>query len=360
MKFISTLKDSYLNFCAIHKNIDEISHQDILILKKTSQKEQKKDEKKVLEAREVPEWCTEPYIHSGYLPQGMPLSYYIQAMFFPNYELMNIWTNFLPMIYFVYLISCFNQEMDIIRKWPLLIICLGSITVMSFSGIAHMFHSKSMLWHKNCFLLDYFGITFYAICSTTANWFASSPLSYFNILKSRNITILVTNGCIGFFCLAFSKVELPFFSCAYRRRYLKVFLCSVGYMYGMVPIFYRIYTNDVLYSVKCNYMLQFLFMALNYIFFTSDFPQKYWPRKFDIFFHSHQLFHISVAFQCYFSIFAVYYDVVDDSGAWQLLSSQIDYPCLLDFFKPQIIYFCICALSVLAVNLICFKKVKTK
>jgi len=132
------------------------------------------------DSTQAPLWEQEPFITDGYLPQGKCLKFYLRVFYTYNYELMNVWTNIVPLIYFVYMLYGFNQELNLQHKWPLLLINTGAVVIMLFSAIAHTFHSRSERWHRNCFLLDYFGIVIYSFCSTIANWFACSSLDHYN------------------------------------------------------------------------------------------------------------------------------------------------------------------------------------
>jgi len=306
----------------------------------------------------APIWCIEPYVDDGYLLQNKPLSYYMGAIFTYNYEMMNVWTSIIPMFYFIYMLLNFYKELDLVKTWPLLAVTFGSISVELFSGFAHMFHSRSINWHNNCFLMDYFGIMVFASSSTVANFFASASLQHYNWLKSRNLFILVMNSFLGFLCMAITQMEVgPLFTLK-LKRILKVGVNLFGYLYGMWPIFSRIQEGVILYEVKCYYILQLLFMTLNPILYASDFPQRFWPGKFDVFFHSHQLFHVSVACACYFNVLAVYKDVTEGT-TWSALRLQPDYPTLYDFMKMELLMIISCGLTILWINTR-YKKMKQK
>jgi len=300
---------------------------------------------------QAPLWEQEPFITDGYLPQGKCLRFYLRVFYTYNYELMNVWTNVVPLIFFVYLLHGFNQELNLHNKWPLLVINAGSVVIMLFSAIAHTFHSRSERWHRNCFLLDYFGIVIYSFCSTIANWFACSSLEHYNYFcGSMNMKILLFNSVFGFLLLSLTKIEVSFFETVSMQRWLKCVPTAIGYLYGMSPVFYRMYSGNINSTSLFYHMLQLLFMVLNPILFASDFPQKFWPGKHNVFFHSHQLFHISAALSCYFNTLAVYSDIVLKDGMWNDLKIQPDYPNFNDV--TNVIYWLLtsCTTTIVLVN----------
>ncbi|CAK8691046.1 unnamed protein product [Clavelina lepadiformis] len=295
-----------------------------------------------IDCTQVPRCCVEPYILKGYVLPYMPWRYYLKVLWIPNNELFNVWTHLLPSLYFMYLWYTFSQTLDLMDNWPLFSVTFASIILTMCSALAHAFHSRSTYHHSCWFMLDYFGITTFAFSSTVAHFFACSELSYYNMFGPINLKILLVNCFLGFLCCSISQTGKKLVSICHARRY-KLWSNALGYLYGMLPVGHRMYVlwHDEDPAITYH-ALQFLFLVLAPLWYTSDFPQRLFPGKFDVIGHSHQIFHIFGALACYFNIHAVHMDIT--SSRWSLLSSQEGHP---DFHTVLFCYGILCVYCLL-------------
>nr|CAB3264653.1 membrane progestin receptor beta-like [Phallusia mammillata] len=287
----------------------------------------------------VPQCCTEPYILKGYPLTNMPWRYYIKLLWIPNNEMLNIWTHLIPFFYFIWMLLNFNQELDLVKTWPLFLVTICAIILMGCSSFAHMFHSRSCFYHRSWFLIDYIGITAFAFGSTVTHFFACAEVSYYNSFGWYNLVILTLICCAGYLCFTISKVGKVTVD---KARSLKLWSNGLGYFHGLLPLFNRFYISEdpVIYYHKVH----ILCMLFAPIWYAADIPQKYWPGRFDIVGHSHQIFHVFGALACYFDIQAVYSDVTRPNGHWAALETQGDYPSLqlIGTFSFLLLTFCFC------------------
>jgi len=94
-------------------------------------------------------------------------------------------------------------------------------------------------------------------------------------------------------CVSFSKqFQLPKY-----RSFRGMLFASFG-MTGIFPFLHALYKNGWQHSMENGQMHLLLLMGLLYgigvSFFITRFPECVWPGKFDLLFHSHQIFHIFV------------------------------------------------------------------
>jgi len=172
--------------------------------------------------------------------------------------------------------------------------------------------------------------------------------------------ILLFNSVFGFILLSLTKIEVSFFETVSMQRWLKCVPTAFGYLYGMSPVFYRMYSGNINSTSILYHLLQLFFMVLNPILFASDFPQKFWPGRHNVFFHSHQLFHISAALSCYFNILAVYADMTLEDGMWNFLKIQPNYPKFSDLRNVLYRLLTSCITTIIFVNVRLIYNSKTK
>ncbi|XP_039257062.2 membrane progestin receptor beta-like [Styela clava] len=286
---------------------------------------------------QVPEVIQEPYIEYGYLLPFMPWSYYLRGLYTPSYEFMNVWTHLIPSIYFFYLLFAFSQEINIIHAWPLFLVLTAGTLLCFFSASAHLFHSKSSLHHSCWFVADYFGISLFAFASLSTNFYSGAHLEYFKIFSSHYLKISTLIVTVGYTCLCLTQTGGKWVSLKLSRQ-LKVFVNGFGYAFGAIPLYLRMYDNFS--TGKSEASLWWHGIALPSMFLAPavyglDFPQRFFPGKFDVFGHSHMWFHILTAFAAYCEVWGVYYDVTE--GPWSVLQQQEEYPTLFEICVYYII-----------------------
>uniref|UniRef100_H2ZCX1 Uncharacterized protein n=1 Tax=Ciona savignyi TaxID=51511 RepID=H2ZCX1_CIOSA len=93
----------------------------------------------------VQQFCIEPYILQGYALSNMPLRYYVKLLVVPTNELLNVWTHLVPCMWFMWMLAEYNQTLDLLQSWPVLITIVSAIIMTLFSSLAHLFHTRIKL-----------------------------------------------------------------------------------------------------------------------------------------------------------------------------------------------------------------------
>lgn len=249
---------------------------------------------------QVPLVFHEPHMERGFRVIGQPWTYYFWSIFQLHNETVNVWTHIMAFGLMASKMVSFSFEVDFVndsRTWPLLAGLLCGMALYCCSSGAHCLQSRSELVHYTAFMFDYAGIGLYGLGSVIMHLEYCSEDCFYGFAHS----VFVPCGCIFAFlicfCCSISKT-------IYTRPYpfvRKIWqLVPVGGIYILLisPIVHRLALCYV-YGYDCNesipyHIQQMFWFASSGFFFTSEYPQKLWPRLCDHFFHSHQLFHISI------------------------------------------------------------------
>ena len=256
----------------------------------------------------------EPHVERGFRPLGKPWSYYILSVFQLHNESMNVWTHLLAFCLLVFKLARFGAEIDFLGdpySWPMLSGLMTSLALYGCSTAAHCLQSKSELIHYTAFMFDYAGIGLYGLGSVIMHLEYSSDNGFYHAVKPFFIPLGSVVGFLICLCCCISKT-------IYSRPYpflRKVWqMTPVGGIYVILisPIVHRLFLC-YLFDQDCNdsipyHVYQMIWFASSAFFFASQFPQKLKPGLCDHFFHSHQLFHISIMFCTLRQVDAVFID----------------------------------------------------
>lgn len=249
---------------------------------------------------EVPVLFREPHVEAGFRALDYPWYYYICSIFQFHNESMNVWTHMLAAILMLRKLLLFRHEVDFLGDpytWPLLAGLVCGTLLYSFSSFAHCMQSKSEMYHYTSFMLDYAGIGLYGLGSVIVHLAYCSEPEFFQAVEHWFVPAGALLGFAIYACCTIAKTW-------YKRPYpfiRKVWqMAPVGSIYILLisPIVHRLFACFY-YEEDCNesipyHMQQIVWFMASGFFFASDVPQKYFPGKCDIFFHSHQIFHICI------------------------------------------------------------------
>ena len=177
------------------------------------------------------------------------------------------------------------------RYWPLLCYAVGGCAYPTFSCIAHTFSAMSLSIRHICFFFDYTGISLYSFGTAIAVYAYSLPHEIQTSIAGQLFlplnAVFAVASCIVC-CLARDS------RCSDKRAVMQVLAFTVPYTFIMCFILYRIFflswfdRNDA----HCAHLFWAIMIVLSH---CSKFPEKFFPRKFDIIGQSHQWFHVFVA-----------------------------------------------------------------
>ncbi|KAH3695880.1 membrane progestin receptor beta-like isoform X2 [Dreissena polymorpha] len=253
---------------------------------------------------DVPTLFHEPNVETGFRATNQPVQYYLLSLFQPHNECMNAWTHLIGCFIAMYCIHTISHEFNAYNDPWMYPMLAGSITMFAMylcSFAAHTFHNKSELWHYTCFFIDYAGIGLFGLGSTIIHFFyCSHPIlagSYLYKLAIPVGFILCINVCV---CCSISKAmySRPY---PFTRKLWQLTSVLGIYVWLIIPIIHRMYIYYSSLRDEGNWdqsfddhLLQIILFVISGFFFASDIPQRLFPGKFDIFFHSHQIFHVFI------------------------------------------------------------------
>ena len=249
----------------------------------------------LLSAADLPTPMTEPYILSHYRHLHKPHLFYLRSIFSLHNETCNIWSHLLPSIYVfsraVYIAINYDLMNDI-TLWPLIATCLGTLSTLLLSVIAHTFGSRSLLDHWFFFQLDHIGIAIYLQSIGTGMHFLASTPEYYEVFGTAPLYAGWVSAAVMtvVICSAIPRINNHIY-----KQLLLLFLVFSTMILNTVPAIYRLYNysqgaHDPL-IIKGHLTAQVLGI-ISTLFYGSHFPERCSPGRFDIFGQSHTIFHI--------------------------------------------------------------------
>lgn len=239
---------------------------------------------------------TEPFLMTGYRKPDPTFFECIHYTFACHNDVWNFWTHFVPLCTWVPWLFYLSYHYDFTDPYyyPLLCFWIGSCSYVFFSSMAHLFGCVSSNIRSICFMLDYLGISVYVAGSGLCTLYHQPPLSSPFYPYQLHLVWL-------HLLLCFSATLMSCWSRFYwfkYRFYLRSLCYLPAYCTCIAPFLLRVIScfsvgeecmSDTLY-------LHFISIALTWLllfFFVTKIPERFAPGKFDIFFQSHTLFHLS-------------------------------------------------------------------
>ncbi|XP_045164934.2 adiponectin receptor protein-like [Mercenaria mercenaria] len=217
-----------------------------------------------------------------------------RSVFQIHTETGNIWTHLLGMIAFISIAAYTLSSRYIDWMWQDITVHSvffgGAILCLTFSWLFHTVFCHSENVSKLFGKLDYCGITLLIVGS-----FVPSLYYAFFCHFVAHMVYLVSIIVLGTSCIIVSLFD-KFGTPAYRPLRAGLFI-GLG-LTGVIPTIHLI-TIVGIYPAMYEYaVLHLLTMAFLYIggalMYAYRIPESLYPGKFDIWFHSHQIFHVCV------------------------------------------------------------------
>ena len=254
----------------------------------------------------LPSWMKDnQYLQAHYRPPMYSIRGCVKSMFRLHTETWNIWTHLLGFVLFIFLsvgmfvsrdyITQFFEENVIISELPweeqlvLALFFIGAMTCLFCSTAFHTLCNHSEHMHKVTSRLDYSGIAILITGSSIpAYYYAFYCITVYRYLHIITLVVL----CGACLYVSFGK---KFGQPGYHRLRCAVFV-SFG-LYGCVPSGHLMFLKG-LEEPNFTYLMGLIIMALLYLFgaalYVLRIPERFKPGAFDIWAHSHQLFHLCV------------------------------------------------------------------
>lgn len=241
---------------------------------------------------EIPQWMAENrFIRRGYRA-GYTMRMCVRSVFALHNETMNVWTHLIGFVFF----AAFGVMMlafVIKPSWMhYAIFALMSLSCMACLGASTVFHLFSAHYNeticRRLHTLDYFGITCLVIGSfvpIAVLAFACEPH-----LKYLYLTMILVLGSVGLVGPFYNFWTTPEF----HRWKMLIYTCMVGS--GVFP---TIHVNFILppstsRSFASGIALELLLYLCGMLIYIFRVPERLFPGRFDVFLHSHQIWHVFV------------------------------------------------------------------
>jgi len=261
---------------------------------------------------EVPPNFKEPFIFTGYRSPTSTKFDCIKYCFTRNNEMMNVWTHFIPFVATTWYIFklWLVDEYDFVNDsytWPLLTYLISCCVYPFISAFAHCFDCVSARARHVMFFMDYSAIAMYGLATCIAHYAYSFPREFNGTsLKFLYVPIAFYNACF-----------MPVLSCESRfiefSPYCKKFRLLafvIPAAWGTSPMLYRLFfashkANNFTPEVLRYHQMQFLTGAVSSVLYGFRFPEAFFPGKCDVFFHSHQIFHVFCSMSTIYQMWGV-------------------------------------------------------
>jgi adiponectin receptor len=245
--------------------------------------------------RELPQWLQHnDYLHFGHRP---PLDSFAQCFwsaFRLHTETCNIWTHVIGCIIFI-AIACAtlaSPVLPLVDKIVFGAYLIGVIVCLALSSAYHTLSCHSDRVGQLFCRLDYCGISLLIAGSFM-------PCIYYGFYCDYLLTKLAYTLLVGGLCAATMLVSLCDRFSRPELRYVRVGVFFAFGVSGVLPGLHWLLAQQWLSVANLRFSLICIAcMAVLYItgaaLYAVRFPECFFPGKFDVWFHSHQLFHVFV------------------------------------------------------------------
>lgn len=302
-------------------------------------------------ACQVPPLFREPYILTGYRPLHQNWYCYLFSLFQKHNESLNVWSHLIaaPILLLRWWskVGALGYSLDI-SSLPLCLFLLSALICYFCSSAAHLFQSHSKQAHYYVFFMDYVGVAVYQYGCALGHFFYTSAPGWRATIFGRYflpgtafLGVMSNIGC----CVAKSRYSKPY---PLQRKICQLVPSCLAYFLGISPVVHRLLTVSWEEEPSLNiHALQIVFFLSSAVFFSCPIPECFFPGKFDIFGHGHQIFHILLSLTTLSQLEALFQEyarnrdtVIETFGETQIWWACVSFPfltfsCLLVAFTSM-------------------------
>lgn len=250
---------------------------------------------RVVHYSNLPDWMRDnDYLHWGHRPPLASFRMCLRSIFRIHTETGNIWTHLLGCVCFLVLCIAFLAHPELDLPWDeilaISVFYISAIIALGFSWTFHTFYCHSEHVSKIFGKLDYIGIAILEVGSFVP-WIHYSFYCHVTekIIYLSGITIL---GIAVMIISSYDRFSTP----KYRGVRAGLFI-ALG-LSAVVPCFHYVYLEGFWGTINSPGFGWLVLMALLYIIgaliYAYQIPECFYPGRFDIWFQSHQIFHVFV------------------------------------------------------------------
>lgn len=243
----------------------------------------------------LPEWLQDnDFLHMGHRPPLPSFSACFKSIFRIHTETGNIWTHMIGCVMFIFITIFFlvrpSFEIDFQEKLIFSAFFIGAIICLGFSFLFHTFSCHSEFVVKLFSKLDYVGIAL-LIMGSFVPWLYYGFYCHYQpkVIYLSVVVVLGIASIVTSLCDKFSESNL-------RPVRAGVFV-AFG-LSGVVPAVHYIVMEGLLSHISRASIGWLSLMGALYILgavvYAMRIPEKWFPGKCDIWFQSHQIFHVLV------------------------------------------------------------------
>ncbi|KAH8310273.1 hypothetical protein KR044_000363 [Drosophila immigrans] len=250
---------------------------------------------KVCHYRNLPKWLQDnDFLHRGHRPPLPSFRACFKSIFRLHTETGNIWTHLLGCLAFigvaVYFISRPTDEIQFQEKIVFGAFFIGAIICLGFSFAFHTLSCHSVTVGRLFSKLDYCGIAL-LIMGSFVPWLYYGFYCHYQP-KVIYLSVVCVLGCLSIIVSLWDKFSEP----GLRPLRAGVFM-SFG-LSGVIPAIHYSIMEGWFSQISRASLGWLILMGLLYILgallYALRVPERWFPGKFDIWFQSHQLFHVLV------------------------------------------------------------------
>lgn len=248
----------------------------------------------------LPNWLRDnDFLLKGHRPPLPSIKACFKSIFRIHTETGNIWTHFIGAISFMAIASYFltrpNAEIQFQEKIIFGTFFMGAIICLLCSALFHTFYCYSPKVCKLFNKIDYAGISVLTMGSFV-------PWLYYAFYCEAipKIAYLILISILGIACIIVSlwdKFSEPQFRAIRAGMFIGLGLS------GVIPAIHYIMTVGSYKAFNVGALGWLILMAVLYIvgacLYAARIPERLFPGKFDIWFQSHQIFHVFVVVAAY-------------------------------------------------------------
>lgn len=250
---------------------------------------------KVCHYKNLPKWLQDnDFLHRGHRPPLPSFTACFKSIFRLHTETGNIWTHLLGCVAFIgvaaYFLSRPSVEVQVQEKIIFGAFFAGAIICLGFSFAFHTVSCHSVEIGRLFSKLDYCGIAL-LIMGSFVPWLYYGFYCHYQP-KVIYLSVVSVLGCLSIIVSLWDKFSEP----TLRPLRAGVFM-SFG-LSGVIPAIHYGYMEGWFSQISQTSLGWLALMGLLYIsgalLYALRVPERWFPGKFDIWFQSHQLFHILV------------------------------------------------------------------